>query len=407
MSNYLAVASVTETLAHVIREAVTPVIPGVLVSTTRPDRAGKDAAPRVNVFLYQASPNPALRNSDLPMRDASGRMVHAPRAPLDLHYLVTFYGHDEQLVPQQLLALTVSAVHANAVLGPEVVVAALRAAPNGFLDRSDLAYQHQRVTVSPLALNLEELSKLWQVMFQVPYSLTIAYQASVVLLDGDPVPAALPVHGIGAAPAPATPPAIDGVAGPDGGPLVAGGTAVVTGRALGGAGAVVTLDGVPVPVLPGSTDTRVTAALRAGRLRAGPATLRVAGPGGVAAGVPVTLLPVVTRVRAEGVRRMRDGTRSGDLRLSIRPVQGPDQRVTVLLNALGTPPSAGPAPAFAFEVARPTPAPPVRRPTGVAVRFEGVPPGLYAVRVRVGGAQSPLAPSTPGGPLDRPSVEVR
>jgi len=407
MSNYLAVAAVTETLAHVIREAVTPAIPGVLVSTTRPDRAGKDAAPRVNVYLYQAAPNPALRNSDLPMRDAAGRLAHAPRTPLNLQYLVTFYGPDEQLVPQQLLALTVSAVHAHAVLKPCTIVAALRAAPNGFLDGSDLAYQREPVTVSPLTMNLEELSKLWQIMFQVPYSLTVAYQASVVLLDGDPVPAALPIQGLGRKPMSGMPPSIDAVAGLDGAPLAAGGTAVVTGRGLGGSAAAATLGGVPLEVLPASTDTRVLVLLKGTALRAGTASLRITPPGGVAGAVDVTLLPVVVRnrVRAEVRERGRGGA-SGTLSLAIRPAPGPDQRVTVLLNALGVPASAGPAPAFALEVPLPLPAPPARRGGRVDVGFAGVPPGLYAVRVDVDGTRSPLAPSTPGGALDLPSVRI-
>ena len=34
-------------------------------------------------------------------------------------------------------------------------------------------------------MNLEELSKLWSVFFQTPYALSIAYQASVVLIEPD------------------------------------------------------------------------------------------------------------------------------------------------------------------------------------------------------------------------------
>lgn len=396
MSNYLAVAAVTESLAHIIREAVTPVIPGVLVSTYRPDRAGKDPAPRVNIYLYQTAPSPALRNAGMPMRDASGQLVDTPATPLDLFYLVTFYGPDEQLVPQQLLALSVAAVHTNAVLTPDALGAALRAAQGGYLDACDLAYQRELVKLNPLVLNLEEISKLWQIMFQVPYTLTVAYQASVVLLTGGPVPAALPVRTIGAAPSPAMPPCVDAVTGEGGGPLLAGGTAAITGRGLGGPGAVVTVGGVPVPVLPASTDTRVLATLRARGLRAGPVTVRVAGPAGVSAGTGATLLPVLASVKRTG----------GSLRLSILPPPGPEQRVTLLLNEIPSKTHAARG-AFAFDAPRPLPTPPPKRKgSTVTVPFQDVPAGTYAVRVAVDDARSPLTPSTPGGPMDTPSVTL-
>ena len=49
-----------------------------------------------------------------------------------------------------------------------------------------------KFTQSPLSL--EELSKLWSVFFQAPYALSVAYQATVVLIDGEENPSpALPV----------------------------------------------------------------------------------------------------------------------------------------------------------------------------------------------------------------------
>src|SRR5689334_8217669 len=53
MSNYLAVATVTGTLQHVL-SAAAAVVPGAKVSTTRPDGAAPAAKePAINVFLYQ------------------------------------------------------------------------------------------------------------------------------------------------------------------------------------------------------------------------------------------------------------------------------------------------------------------------------------------------------------------
>jgi len=57
-----------------------------------------------------------------------------------------------------------------------------------------LAEQVESIKFSPLILNLEEMSKVWSVFFQTPYALSIANQATVVLIEADEVPRpALPV----------------------------------------------------------------------------------------------------------------------------------------------------------------------------------------------------------------------
>ena len=44
--------------------------------------------PRVRLFMYQVSPNGALRNNDLPTRAANGNLMKRPTTALDLHYLL-------------------------------------------------------------------------------------------------------------------------------------------------------------------------------------------------------------------------------------------------------------------------------------------------------------------------------
>jgi hypothetical protein len=64
-----------------------------------------------------------------------------------------------------------------------------------FLSASDLGDQRELVRFTPVALNLEELSNLWSVLFQVPYTLSVAYMGTVVLIEGEEIPrTALPVR---------------------------------------------------------------------------------------------------------------------------------------------------------------------------------------------------------------------
>ena len=51
------------------------------------------------------------------------------------------------------------------------------------LSGSNLAGEIEKVKFTPVPLSLDELSKLWSVLFQTPHALSIVYQASVLLID--------------------------------------------------------------------------------------------------------------------------------------------------------------------------------------------------------------------------------
>ena len=191
MSNALAIATVTRTLAQIVRTAVQSVVPGSDVLTSRPDAAAT-AEPRARLFLYRISPNAALRNNDLPTRAANGTLTSRPTAALDLHYLLSFYGNETELEPQRMLGAAVRDLHAQPVLLRQMIQDAISAAP--FLTNSNLTDAVEQIKFTPMALSLEELSKLWSVFFQAPYALSVAYMGTVILIESDEnAPAALPV----------------------------------------------------------------------------------------------------------------------------------------------------------------------------------------------------------------------
>jgi hypothetical protein len=406
MSNYLAVATVTETLAQIIRDAVLPVVNGAEVTTDRPDRAGgKDAGGRVNLYLFQTAHNAALRNSDLPMRTAAGLPAGRPRAALDLFYLVTFFGRDEQLVAQQLMGLSVAALHATAVLTADQVARAVRAAPGGFLDASDLVQQGQPVTVTPMNLSLEELSKLWSVMFQVPYNLTVAYQCSVVLLDaGPPVPPALPIRAVGPAIHPAGP-SVDRVSGKDGGPAVYGAPLAIEGSHLGGDGARVRIGPETLAPAPGGTDTQLTVPLTGNGLRAGVQWLTVEAGGTASRAVPFTLSPAPGKISWVRKESRADGTLSGTVRVHVDPPVEATQSAVLFLDPL-PPKSADALRPPAQGVSRVLPAHPAAPASILEFAVERIVPHKYLVRVAVDGAQSPLQ-TGPRGTYAAPALGVR
>ena len=191
MSNALAIATVTTALAQIVRIAAQSAIAGSDVLTERPDTVAL-TQPRVRLFLYQVAPNAALRNNDLPTRTAAGIATQRPTAAIDLRYMLAFYGNEGGLEPQRMLGAVVRDLHAKPVLTRDMIANAI--ASQSFLALSNLADSVEQVKILPLPMDLEELSKLWSTFYQTPYVLTLAYQASVLLIESDdPAEAPLPV----------------------------------------------------------------------------------------------------------------------------------------------------------------------------------------------------------------------
>jgi hypothetical protein len=191
MSNYRAIAAVTIALRHLLAGAVTDT---ENFTISRPDDRNRDQQNEtgINIFMYQAALNPNWRNADAPTRNAAGQLIRRPLVGLDLYYLFSFYGPD--LVPHLLLGQTVNTLHARPILSVDQIRAAVREeraisglAGSAALREEDFD-QVERVRFTPVEYDLESLSKLWSVLVQVPYTLSISYQASVVLIEADLAP---------------------------------------------------------------------------------------------------------------------------------------------------------------------------------------------------------------------------
>lgn len=188
MSNALAIATVTAVFRQIIATSVdspSSGFSGVEVVTERPPTAEVEGR-QIRLFLYQVSPNAALRNNDLPTRTTRGNLIQKSTAAIDLHYLLTFYGSEMELEPQRMLGLVIRDIHAKPIVPKDLIRSVTGPMPS--LMRSNLADAAEQIKFSPLSLSLEELSKLWSVFFQTPYALSVAYQASVVLIDSEETP---------------------------------------------------------------------------------------------------------------------------------------------------------------------------------------------------------------------------
>ncbi|CAL9325454.1 DUF4255 domain-containing protein [Streptomyces sp. SudanB52_2052] len=188
MSNALALAHVTQALVLLIEDNLPPDIDIAVKVEPRKPPADPPAEPTITVFLYQVTPNTSQRNNDLPTRAPDGTLVRRPAAALDLHYLISAYGEEAELVGQRLIGSVVRTLHEIPVLPRDIIELA---GQRPHLSGSDLAEAVQRVRFTPTVMDVDETSKLWGMLHQTPYTLSVVYQAVLVLIDGrgTPVPA--------------------------------------------------------------------------------------------------------------------------------------------------------------------------------------------------------------------------
>jgi hypothetical protein len=184
MSKSQAIAAVTSMLAHVVN-----VTTGADVKLGRPTVPVDPQPRKVQIFLYQVTPNAAWRNMDLPTRDSAGqRITQRPQIALDLHYLFSFYGDEELLEPQLMMGAVMGDLHARAVFSHARITSLIddiTGPRKDIIKNSQLAQSVEIIKLSPSVLTLDDMFKLWSVFSQTPYALSVAYVATVVLIEGE------------------------------------------------------------------------------------------------------------------------------------------------------------------------------------------------------------------------------
>ncbi len=390
MSDFRALAAVTLSLQDILQTAVNPL--GANTRTGRPERpSSSTSGPIVNIFLYQVAPNPQWRNSDVPTRRSDGTIVQRPRTALDLYYILSFFGDETEQVPELMLGAVVAALTATpAPLAPTGIVQR----PGGpFSPRAELVQAPGPPSYVPIALTLDELSKLWT-MFQIPYALSAVYKASAVLIDSavDLPGPVLPVRRTALTVLPSTDrPRIDAIE-PVAIEDTPGQEFAIRGAGLGAQGTTVRLassiSGGELIVQPTQTrDDGLTVALPAG-LSAGSVAIRVVRS------APATGLTLDSNVAALLLRPRIDGAPSyaangpsmpqPAILVPVSPAVVPGQRVELYLDSTATTspsePPAGFSVAFHASVES-------RR---LVFSAEGVPAGTYLVRIAIDGATSEL-----------------
>jgi hypothetical protein len=394
MSNPLAIAAVTAALRQLLENGLKAdqELADATVTMQPIDRARTNGstANQLNVFLYHTLPNAAWRNMDVPGRVIPGETA-PPALGLNLYYLITAFGRDNDTqapFSHHLLGRAMSILYDHPLLSADEIKSALK--------NNDLWMQVERVRFTLQPISLDELSKLWT-GFQTQYRLSVAYEASVVLIDStQSVRAPLPVlsrtaTAFGELIPPY--PAISEVLPPNQQPsAVLGDTVTVNGHHLDGNKVVVTLTSrllsapLTVPVLAGGTASSVSFQIpnAPAKWPAGfysvSLVVRVKGqPDRVTNELPLVLSPRISSAMPMKVKRVKgDAT----INLTCAPEVRPEQRAALLLGSQEVISADHP-----------------KQGNQLTFVVAGATPGEYLVRLRVDGVESLLVNRTVTPPV--------
>lgn len=425
MSNYLAIATITATLQRLLQGSIQVDVEGARVTTLRPENLGEGAPESgVNLFLYQILSNPAHTNGGaMTSRQRRGEVAKQSQAALDLYYLFSFYGNEVEIEPQRLLGSVVRTLEDYAALTPDILQATIDNRAYPFLAASDLPEQAEAVRIERQDLEMEDLSNLWSGLFEASYLLSVAYKASVVLIEGDlPARRALPVRDryLGTVPA-SLQPVVEQILGSAGrySPIGRESSLLIRGKQLDHADVRIKLgDHLVVPQTVAANQIVLDlGAIPADYLRAGIQGLQVVHPRHEPRAVFVerasrtrpanrptrsvnpdrpgdhppqwlesnveafVLRPTIQAITLDNLRGSDDDPRAGTVQLQLDLGIKPNSRITLALNE-----RTGHQPAeYLFPATAPTEA-----SAALAVAIAEVHPGEYLVRVVVDGVESLL-----------------
>jgi Pvc16 N-terminal domain len=186
MSNHLAIATVTATLARIVQTGIQSVTGSAPKVTMLQPSAGS-AIPEVgvNIYLYQVGPNTSYNNTDLTHRRPKGELIRRAQIGVDLSYMLTVYGDEQRMEPQIFMSTILKTLVDYPFLTGEMFRQTVEDPQYEFLNNSTMQDQAERVRLTPLALNSSEAFQIWSQLPQANAALSILYQATVVLIEGD------------------------------------------------------------------------------------------------------------------------------------------------------------------------------------------------------------------------------
>jgi Pvc16 N-terminal domain len=195
MINDYAIAVISEGIKQKLNNALIQLFNMHVDFTFTKPASPPPSDPTINIMMYQALINPSLRNNELiPQRQYVNHSnqveeVQTIFVPLTLYYLLSFYGPEEKLVPQRLMAATVGVLHENPLISTDDLNTLLNtmeetkpsAAAGTDTSSGSIPIYTEPVKLSWSNITADDSFKLWSAL-QTPYASSIAYEANTAII---------------------------------------------------------------------------------------------------------------------------------------------------------------------------------------------------------------------------------
>ncbi len=143
---------------------------GLTVSVSSPQNVTTGTEPSINLYLYQVTENAMAKNR--PPISIDDVQEQRPPLALSLLYMITPYARDQEATTQSehlVLGRAMQILYDNGiVLDPGLF--------------GSLSGHSNNVRLSLCRMNLEEQTRIWNAL-QLPYRLSVCYEARVILID--------------------------------------------------------------------------------------------------------------------------------------------------------------------------------------------------------------------------------
>ena len=196
MSDFRAIAGVSVTLRALLRDrmelpagmaAAPPISIGTpLVPPPQTPETLEPEAARINLFLFQVTESPYLKNLDLP-KHGSRLAYGKPPLSLELHFLLTAYGSQvngetavDETIAQLLLGSAMRVLHDHSTITEQLQT--VREPYGQPILHESLQKADEQVKLCLHPITLEDLTKIWTAL-TLPYRMSVAYSVSVVQIE--------------------------------------------------------------------------------------------------------------------------------------------------------------------------------------------------------------------------------
>lgn len=166
MSTSTAIGDVTRSLSDLLTKLQEPKDSFGVSLESPADEKIDDTRPKINLYLFRIEENPFAKNRD--WKAVGGDGLHKVPLSLNLFYVVTPYAKKQE-DGHRVLGEAMRVFYDNSIIAPVLLVDSLKNTA-------------EQLKLDLCSFNLEDLTRVWNA-FNVPYRLSVCYQARIVFID--------------------------------------------------------------------------------------------------------------------------------------------------------------------------------------------------------------------------------